>query len=125
MPRSPAIPLALAALCAACSEPSGRPPIARIDLSPAYVLAADNYRTPVTLDGSRSSDEVDDPTATRPLHFGWRLDPSFRVASGAIDSASLTVLVPGDRPRSLTLVVADSDDALTTSATAVIGVTTQ
>jgi hypothetical protein len=103
--------LGLAALAggAACTTPEGRPPIARISLSPEAILSDDQYQTPVTLDGTRSRD-VDDPDGTAPLEYRWVIEgDAFRFESGGETSAMPVVRFQGERPATIELTVVDRD----------------
>lgn len=93
-----------------CTTPDGRPPIARITLSPEAILANDEFQTAVTLDATRSGDPVDDPDATRPLTYRWRIEgDEHRPETGTETSAMYVVRFRGDRPATIELTVADSD----------------
>ena len=78
--------LLLAALAVGgCPQEEGRAPVARFDITPAYVPLHDGYATVVTLDGTRSKDEIDDPTGALPLGFHWDLDdPAPQVVQGSL-----------------------------------------
>jgi len=92
-----------------CQDEAGRAPVARFDITPAYVPSHDGYATVVTLDGSRSKDEIDDPAGTLPLGFHWDLDdPAVQVVEGSLDAAEVRVKLQGDRPTTVTLTVRDS-----------------
>jgi len=111
MARLALLGLLLGAALAAggCQEEAGRAPVARFDVSPSYVPFHDGYTTVVTLDGSRSKDEIDDPAGTLPLGFHWDLDdPAVQVVEGSLDAAQVKVKLQGDRPTSVTLSVWDS-----------------
>jgi len=115
-------------LCAAlalggCQQEAGRAPVARFDLTPAYVPLHDGYTTVVTLDGSRSKDEIDDPSGALPLGFHWELDdPAPQVVQGGLDAAQVQVKLQGDRPTTVTLTVSDSTGR-TAVRTGYVGVT--
>jgi len=116
------------ALCLACTEEVGHPPVARIDvfvgsMHTSYIPLNDNFQTPVTLKGDMSADEVDDPGATRPLKYQWSIDAQYQVQDGDVNSVDITILLKGDRPVPVTLAVTDSDDHLTARSTVMIGVT--
>jgi hypothetical protein len=94
---------------AACTTPEGRPPIARITLSPEAILSDDQYQTAVTLDGTRSKD-VDDPDGTAPLEYRWTIEgDAFRFESGTDTSAMPVVRFQGERPATIGLTVVDRD----------------
>ena len=101
-------------LCAAlglggCQNETGRAPVARFDITPQYIPIHDGYTTVVTLDGSRSKDEIDDPAGTLPLGFHWDLDDrALQVVDGSLDAAQVRVKLQGDRPTTVTLTVSDS-----------------
>jgi hypothetical protein len=115
-------------LCAAlalggCQQETGRAPVARFDVTPAYVPLHDGYTTVVTLDGSRSQDEIDDPRGALPLGFHWELDdPAPQVVQGSLDAAQVQVKLQGDRPTTVTLTVSDSTGR-TAVRTGYVGVT--
>jgi hypothetical protein len=91
-----------------CQAEAGRAPVARFDITPAYVPLHDGYATVVTLDGTRSKDEIDDPTGALPLGFRWDLDdPAPQVVQGSLDAAQVQVRLQGDRPTAVTLTVRD------------------
>jgi hypothetical protein len=100
-------------LCAAlalgsCHDEAGRAPVARFDITPPYVPLYDGYTTVVTLDGTRSKDEVDDPAGALPLGFHWDLDdPAPQVVQGGFEQAQVQVKLQGDRPTTVTLTVSD------------------
>ena len=83
--------------------------MARIDIAPAYIPIHDGYTTVVTLDGSRSKDEIDDPTGALPLGYHWDLDDrALQVVEGSLDAAQVSVKLQGDRPTTVTLTVSDA-----------------
>ena len=108
-----------AVLGGGCTGPTGRPPAARLTITPAYLPEGDDCQTPVTLDGTASSDEIDDPTAKSPLHFRWDLDDHGgcpgaapgqpRVVQGGLLLSKVQVLLKGDRVTTVTLTVLDRD----------------
>jgi hypothetical protein len=95
---------------AACTTPEGRPPIARITLSPEAIVSDDQYQTAVTLDGTRSAD-VDDPDGTTPLQYRWRIEgDGYRVDEGSTVTSSMPVVrFQGERPATIELTVIDRD----------------
>lgn len=100
-----------------CTEAPGRPPIARIALTPAAIIAHDNFQTEVTLDGSGSADPIDDPDRKRPLTFEWTIEgDEFRFEQGDATSGKPVVRFRGDRPATILLTVTDEDgrDAIAT-----------
>lgn len=109
--RNVAAAASLGALCfffAGCGG-DGHPPTARIAFSPEYVPAGDAYATDVTLDGTASRDDVDDPAGALPLTFQWEIgDPKPRVIAGALDAAKLTVRLAATGPTTVRLTVTGS-----------------
>lgn len=111
--RRLSVPLAAAALLAACGDDGGegmtppspmdnRAPTARIMASPITVPPGDDHRTVVTLDGSDSSDPDGDP-----LTFFWTV-PSGRFVAGTTASDTVAqVTFPGLAPYTVTLRVDD------------------
>ena len=95
------------AICAAgCVADPARAPIARISTSPTAILARDEFRTLVTIDGSASA-SLTDPDA--PLRFAWRfLDDETRTED-ALDGETLVVSFRGDRPPRILLTVTTDD----------------
>jgi len=96
---------------AACTTPDGRPPLARITLSPEAILANDEFQTAVTLDGTRSADTIDDPEGKGALSYAWRIEgDEYRLDAGSSETApTLVVRFRGDRPATIELTVADED----------------
>ena len=91
-----------------CHQEAGRAPVARFDITPAYVPIHDGYASVVTLDGTRSKDEIDDPAGAQPLGFHWDLDdPAPQVVQGSLEAAQVQVKLQGDRPTAVTLTVRD------------------
>jgi hypothetical protein len=115
--------LGVALACGGCHQEAGRPPVARFDITPPYVPLHDGYATVVTLDATRSKDEVDDPAGEQPLGFHWELDdPAPQVVQGSLDEAQVQVKVRGDRPTTVTLTVRDQTGRAA-SRTGYVGVT--
>ncbi len=107
----------------ACSAGSpGHPPAARIVVTPAYVPLSDGYRTDVLLDGSGSSDDVDDPRRIQPLLYEWEIEDADAPVSPSLESQKVTVRIAGSHPVTVRLTVADGDDVKNT-VSAQIGVT--
>jgi hypothetical protein len=106
----------------ACSSETGHLPIARISVDPAYVPLGDGYATDVVLDGSGSSDPVDDPNGAQPLLYQWVVDDDHATILPDARAARVTVRIAGDHPVRVTLTIADGSDDKT-SASAIIGVT--
>lgn len=107
----------------ACSPPLGHAPIARMDLTPAYVPKGDNFATAVLLDGSQSCDELDEPeacvsgdagAAPSGLRFSWSIGSPDARLEGAPSDATLTIRVRGERPVAISLTVTDSEDTSST-----------
>src|SRR5512146_2580292 len=89
-----------------CETEVGRAPVARFEASPKYVPIHDGYTTVVALDGSKSKDEIDDPTGTQSLGFRWKFDdPGLQIVAGSLDTAQVQVKLQGDRPTTVTLTV--------------------
>jgi hypothetical protein len=101
----------LALLCAACgTESEGRPPVARITATPRAIPLNDDYTTDVVIDGLESADPIDDPEATMPLEFRWRiLEDGGRFVGGDATSVQATIRLAGARPARLELTVTDAD----------------
>jgi hypothetical protein len=108
---------------AGCSEAEGRPPVARIHVTPIYIRQNDAFQTAVEVDGSGSADEVDDPAGTRPLTFQWNLPADAMLVEGGVTAPRLVIHLRGDRPVEIDLAVTDSDDHLTAAASTVVGIT--
>jgi len=95
-------------LVAACSQIGPRPPVPRFTVDPEFIPEGDAHRTPVTLDGSASADDLEDPTV--PLAYAWAADEeSARVVDGALDEAVVVMTFAGDRVVTVTLTVTDPD----------------
>lgn len=103
---------------AACAVDEGRPPVARIELTPDQVGENDGFQTPVTLDGRASADPLDHADGAR-LTFAWQvLDDEVRFEPGSRDDDEAPVVrVRGDRPATIILTVTDQD-GLSASTTA-------
>jgi hypothetical protein len=112
---------ALVALSAACSEIGPRPPVPRIAIDPEFIPEHDAHRTPVTLDGSESADELEDESA--PLTFRWEVDdPSGRAVEGALDAPLVVMTFAGERVVRVTLTVTDPQ-GMSASITERVGLT--
>jgi hypothetical protein len=111
-------------LSGCASEDAGRPPLARIDITPMAIPEHDNFETAVTLDGTRSADPVDDPDGSRPLDFFWEISgDDARYESGSHDDDVTPALrFRGERPATVTLTVTDAD-GLSASATTYVQLT--
>jgi hypothetical protein len=103
--------LVTGALLAACQAVEGRPPIARIELTPEAIPEHDGFETLVTLDGTMSADPVDDPEGTERLDFHWEIvGDDFELEAGSdTDDSTPEVRFRGDRPATITLTVTDAD----------------
>ena len=116
--RDGAVAVALAASGVGCTGDDGRPPVARIALTPDQSVENDGFQTPVTLDGRASADPVDHPEGAR-LTYAWEiLDDEVRLEAGSrTDQAAPVVRLRGDRPATIVLTVTD-EDGLSASTTA-------
>ena len=100
----------LLSLFAGCTLDEGRPPLARIEISPAAILENDGFQTLVMLDGTSSADPLDDPEGTSRLTFSWQiLDDEFRFEGSRASSPSPMIRLRGDRPATVVLTVTDGD----------------
>ncbi len=106
--------LALLDGAGACSGP---PPAATspvIVATPTTVCLGDDYRTPITLDGTQSTAAltlVPSPAeaGAAPLTYLWTLAGSaYRIVSGTLTSDRLTVRIAGDQPLQVDLNVQNS-----------------
>lgn len=111
----------LLALCpqAACTEPGGHPPVARLRIEPKYVPIGTS--TEVMLDGSRSCDELDHPEGCDRGHdggapsascpskvtFRWELDQQVELVEGGVEMPFMRVRVNIRKPINVTLHVRD------------------
>ncbi len=124
--------MASAALGApACSAPPPGAPSPVIVLTPTTVCLGDDYRTPITLDGTSSSPAltlvpvVVDASAP-PLQFLWTLSGSaYRITQGSLTSSKLVVTMAGDQPLQVDLRVQNqsgttADMAATVSVTLLV-----
>lgn len=94
----------------ACALEDGRPPLARISITPAAIVENDGYQTLVTLDGTDSADPLDDPDGQAPLSYTWEiLDDEVRFQDSRASSPRATILLRGDRPATIVLTVTDED----------------
>ncbi len=101
--------LALVAL-AGCDVGDGNPPLARASASPSAIVENDGFQTAVTLNGSASSDPIDDPSGSSPLTFRWTIrGDEYRYEDGTGTSAAPVVRFRGDRPATIELTVTDVD----------------
>ncbi len=121
MVRSRRAALLALSLAAGCTS-DGHPPTARITWSPTWLAVGDHYRTDVTLDGTTSRNDVDDPMGLRPLDYAWEVDdPALQIRDGSLATSKLTVGLAADGPTTVTLTVSDAGG--TGKATVHIGVT--
>lgn len=113
------VPLVLfVATVTGCALDDGRPPLARIDITPPAIVENDGYETLVTLDGTASADPLDDPDGTARLTFAWEiLDDEHRFEGSRANSPAPTVRFFGNRPATIVLTVTD-DDGLEATAVA-------
>lgn len=111
-------------LTSGCAVTKGgdHPPTARITVTPSHVPVDDNYTTEVTLDGSGSRDDVDDPSAIRPLLYEWVVEDPKALLQPDPGAVQVTVRVAGTRPVTVRLTIADGSNTKTT-VTAQIGLT--
>jgi hypothetical protein len=124
MPPSGWFWCAVGAGLAGCTVPDGRPPLARIEISPAAIPEDDGFETLVVLDGTASADPVDDPDGSEPLEFRWTIiGDDFELESGSRDTdRAPEIRFRGDRPATIELTVVDAD-GLDASATAYVQLT--
>jgi hypothetical protein len=119
----------LAALClAACSGPPPSEPSPVIISTPTTVCLDDDFKTPVTLDGTQSAAMltlVPSPTANPPpLSYLWTLTGSaYRITSGSLTSDKLTVTMAGDQPLQVDLEVDNPETGGSADTTATVSVT--
>lgn len=99
-----------------CTLETGRPPLARIDITPPAIVENDGYQTLVTLDGTASADPLDDPGGTARLTFAWEIiDDEFRFEGSRANSPAPTVRFFGNRPATVVLTVTDEDGLAATA----------
>jgi hypothetical protein len=97
------------AMYAGCTTSDGRPPVARIAVTPTAIPEGDGFATTVILDGTASASI--DPSDTRPLTFRWELDDDTAHAdASALDQPMLTATFAGARPPRIVLTVTDAAD---------------
>jgi hypothetical protein len=100
----------LLGLFGGCTLDEGRPPLARIDITPPSILENDGFQTAVTLDGTASADPLDDPEGDDQLDFFWEiLDDEYRFEGSRASSPAPVVRLRGDRPATIVLTVTDQD----------------
>jgi hypothetical protein len=95
---------------AGCTLDDGRPPLARIEITPAAIVENDGFQTLVTLDGTASADPLDDPDGSERLEYFWQiLDDEHRFDGSRANAQAPTVRLRGDRPATIVLTVTDED----------------
>ncbi len=124
----------------ACNGPPPGAPSPVIVATPTTVCLGDDYRTPITLDGTQSSPELtlvpSPPDANAPaLAFLWTLTGSaYKIAdvdaggghvlpSGSLTSEKLTVKMAGDQPLQVDLHVENPQNGGSADTTTTIAVT--
>ena len=113
----------LVMLVTACTTADGRPPLARIVLSPEAIVEDDGFQTAITLDATTSADPVDDPDGTGKLSYTWTIEnDEARFEEGRPTSAKPVIRLRGDRPAAISLTVVDAD-GLEATATAYMRLT--
>jgi hypothetical protein len=129
-----------AASMTACSGPPPDAPSPVIVATPTAVCLNDDYKTPITLDGTQSSPTLtlvpSPPSAGAPaLKFSWTLTGSaYRIVSvdaedgqvapsGTLMSDKLTVTIAGDQPLQVDLNVVNTRTGGSADTTATIAVT--
>jgi hypothetical protein len=110
MRRSPVSLTALAfAALAACADESSHAPVARIAATPRAIAQHDDFQTDVVLDGTASTDPIDDPDGTRPLAYRWEItNDDVELRAGSLASPKITVRLLGDHPATVRLTVTDA-----------------
>lgn len=110
MRRLTSILVVFVASVTGCPLETGRPPLARIEITPPAIVENDGYQTLVTLDGTASADPLDDPGGTARLTFAWEIiDDEFRFEGSRAISPAPTVRFFGNRPATIVLTVTDED----------------
>jgi hypothetical protein len=98
------VSLAGALAVASCAGPPPGPPSAVVLTNPATVCIGDDYRTPITLDGTQSGSAlmlIPSPgdAGAPPLQYLWTLAGSaYKVVSGSVTSSKLVVTMAADQP---------------------------
>ncbi len=101
---------------AGCHADEGRPPLARIVLSPDAIVENDGFQTAVTLDATASADPIDDPAGAATLTYAWTVEnDEVRLDQGRLTSAMPVIRLRGDRPATISLTVTDHDGLSGTS----------
>jgi hypothetical protein len=96
------------ALWACTSEEIGHAPVARIKADPRAIPQADEFHTDVVLDGTESSDPIDDPDGGLPLTYQWEIGgDAVQVSAGTMTSPMFTARFQGIRPATIRLTVTD------------------
>jgi hypothetical protein len=100
----------LVTLLVGCTADEGRPPLARIVMTPDTILENDGFQTAVTLDGTTSADPIDDPAGTGRLTYAWTIEgDEVRFEEGRATSPKPVIRLRGDRPATISLTVTDAD----------------
>ncbi len=104
-------------LLVSCGQEEGRPPVARITATPDAIPEHDNFSTDVTLDGSGSSDPIDDPDSLDPLELQWEIaGDEYDLQPGSDLEDTVPVLrFRGDTPATIRLTVTDVDGRSSTA----------
>ncbi len=99
-----------------CTLDPGRPPLARIEITPAAIVENDGFQTAVTLDGTASADPLDDPGGAISLEFSWQiLDDEVRFEGSRATSPAPMIRLRGDVPATIILTVTDRDGLAATA----------
>ena len=113
-----------------CSGPPPGAPSPVIMATPTTVCLGDDYKTPITLDGTQSSPTLtlvpSPPTRNAPpLKFLWTLTGSaYRIADGgSLTSEKLSVRIAGDQPLQVDLNVQNAQSGGSADSTTTIAVT--
>jgi hypothetical protein len=86
----------------------GHAPVARIKAEPRAIPQADDFHTDVVLDGTESSDPIDDPDGGLSLTYQWEIGgDAMQLAAGSTTSPVLTARFQGIRPATIRLTVMD------------------
>ena len=97
----------LLAWAGACATDLARRPVARVRLDPPAVAEGDGYATAVTLDGTASRDDFEDPGA--PLGYAWAADDPAARFEGSTHEGRVRVRVSGQTPVAFRLTVRTPD----------------
>lgn len=97
-------------LLVGCTVADGRPPLARIVLTPDSIVENDGFQTLIQLDATTSADPIDDPEGETRLAVEWHiLDDEYRFEDSRATSPTAQVRMRGDRPATISLTVTDAD----------------